>query len=402
MFTVRNSRYFLLSFLGLVFGFILLTSTTFGSLNTFAALRGSGYKMPFRSTEVWSTDQDYGVHTDSVGQGFDFYAPNGSTKDVLAISDGVLTRGCSANGSTRLRLDTNQGDIVRFFHVRADTVPIIEGEDVYVRQGDILGKVTEGGVFSTPNCRLSSDFAHLHFSWTTDECPMYLDNFGFSCENMKDCSGLGLYNTFCNRKYLGMSFNSSNIALDFNGDCNTVKSKGFEIGTKGLEIVRLQKCLVGDGLYKYAGGVSGYFGPYTQGIQNTWKASQQPASAPQPSVPQTTPANTCTPVLGQNYSIGQSGDNIRQLQQCLKDRGLFNWAGGNTGYFGNYTNGQYNQWLASGGDACSYLKGKNFPSGERSERVKRLQQCLREAGLFTYPSNTGLFGAITQEAFKKW
>ena len=393
MFSVRNSNLGISS----IFSFGLVLILLIGSLrlNTYSAQKSPDYKMPFRSTEVWATDQDYGVHQDSVGFGFDFYAPANSTKDVLAVSDGIITRGCTVNGSTRLRLDTTAGDIVRYFHMQANTVPIAQGEDVYVKMGDILGKVTDGGSFDSAGCKLSSDFAHLHFSWPSDQCPMSIGGHTFDCSGMRLCVGIGVYLTNCNRKYLGERFESNNIALDFDNDCTAVKKKSFDIGAKGLEIVRLQNCLKGDGLYNYPGGVSGYYGNYTRGVHDQWKSRQTTA------VEQvTTWGDNCSQSLGKNYSIGQSGETVKQLQQCLKDKGLFNWGGGITGYYGNYTNGVYQKWLESGD--CKYLKNQSYPSGERSERVRRLQQCLREASLFSYPSNTGFFGSITEAAYQNW
>jgi peptidoglycan hydrolase-like protein with peptidoglycan-binding domain len=377
---------------------IIVVSLQFNSVTVFSAQKGQGYKMPFRNTETWATDFDYGVHQDSVGYGFDFYAPSNSNKEILAVADGILTRGCSVNGSTRLRLDTNSGDIVRFFHMRTDSVPIEENEDVYVNVGDIIGRVTDGGVFNTNNCRLSSDTAHLHMSWPAESCPFRIDGNEFSCNDMKNCAGIGVYQTFCNRKYLGSSFKSTNQALDFNNDCNVVKNKEFSIGQKGLEIVRLQRCLIADGLYKYSGGVSGYFGNYTSGVQNEWKKRQLNNNQGQT----TAQGDKCYNILGENYLIGQASEKVRSLQQCLKDRGLFNWSGGLTGYYGNYTNSVYLEWLNKNPETCKYLKGLTIPSGERSDRIKELQQCLREAGLFTYSVNTGFYGPITQEAHKKW
>jgi hypothetical protein len=375
---------------------LLVMAVFFGhSVPLVAAQKGNDYKMPFRSTEIWKTDFDYGVHRDSVGTAFDFYAPVNSTKDILAISDGILTRGCTVNGATRLRLDTTAGDTVRFFHMQATTVPIDSAEDVYVKQGDVLGKVTDGGLFDDGSCKLSSDYAHLHFSWTNDLCPFSIGGNTFDCGDMKDCAGIGIYRTNCNQKYLGAAFLSNNIAIDYSKDCGILLSKTYNIGDRGLEIVSLQRCLVQQGLYKHSGGVSGYYGNYTNDTLNKYKAGV--------TVPIALPTvNDCGGKLGQNYSIGNSGQSIRELQNCLKDLGYFQWSGGSTGLFGNYTNEVYNKWLNQDNNVCKILKTKQFNVGERSKRVEKLQQCLREAGLFSYPTNTGLFGEITKVAWGKW
>jgi hypothetical protein len=110
----------------------------------------------------------------------------------------------------------------------------------------------------------------------------------------------------------------------------------------------------------------------------------------------------CDLILAAYYNIGQRSQEVSNLQKCLKDIGLFNYPGGITGYFGNYTNSVYNSFLTSNNNICQILKKSNYTFGERSERVKRLQQCLRDVNKFNYPTNTGMFGPITQAGFKAW
>ena len=40
----------------------------------------------------------------------------------------------------------------------------------------------------------------------------------------------------------------------------------------------------------------------------------------------------------------------------------------------------------------------NLTKGMRGESVTQLQQMLRDAGFFNYPTNTGYFGDITEKA----
>jgi hypothetical protein len=112
--------------------------------------------------------------------------------------------------------------------------------------------------------------------------------------------------------------------------------------------------------------------------------------------------SSCNSTLAMDFSIGQRNAIVTKLQQCLKDLGLFNYPGGITGFFGNYTNTVYNAFLKTNTSICQILKSGNYTLGERSERVKRLQQCLREANKFNYPTNTGMFGPITQAGFRSW
>jgi len=50
---------------------------------------------------------------------------------------------------------------------------------------------------------------------------------------------------------------------------------------------------------------------------------------------------------------------------------------------------------------CCNLINRDYPFGITSEEVKNLQQCLRELGLFDFPVNTGFYGSVTQEAHQK-
>jgi murein DD-endopeptidase MepM/ murein hydrolase activator NlpD len=174
-----------------------------------AAQKGYDYKLPFRAGEVWQTDYDYGVHTDSRGVGFDFYATKNSTLDILAPTGGKLIRGCSAGNATVLGLYTNSGDYLRFVHMDARTVPISADQTKQVNQGDYLGKVIGAGTYETPTCKLSSDGPHLHLGWLTEMCNFTIDGYTFDCSGIVPCPGVGVYNVSCNRKYLGQQFNST-------------------------------------------------------------------------------------------------------------------------------------------------------------------------------------------------
>jgi Ricin-type beta-trefoil lectin domain len=195
-----------------------------------AAQKGNDYKLPFRAGEVWQTDYDYGVHTDSRGLGFDFYATKNSTLDIFAPTGGKLIRGCSAGNATVLGLYTNSGDYLRFVHMDAGSVPISADQTRQVNQGDYLGKVTGAGVFETPTCKLSSDGAHLHLGWISEMCNFTIDGYTFDCSGVVPCPGVGVYNVNCNRKYLGQQFNSTLVVnSNYNNNYNDkINSKTAE------------------------------------------------------------------------------------------------------------------------------------------------------------------------------
>ena len=225
--TNRNSLQLIVKFwllLGLIifntFGLIMVVGVGFNSninplsnpdLPVQAAQKGTDYKLPFRAGEVWQTDYDYGIHTDSRGVGFDFYATKNSSLEIFAPTGGKLIRGCSAGNATVLGLYTNAGDYLRFVHMDGRTVGMSADQTRQVNQGDYLGKVIGAGTYETPTCKLSTDGAHLHLGWLTEMCNFTIDGYNFDCSGIVSCPGVGVYNVSCNRKYLGKQFNSTLI-----------------------------------------------------------------------------------------------------------------------------------------------------------------------------------------------
>jgi peptidoglycan hydrolase-like protein with peptidoglycan-binding domain len=321
-----------------------------------AKQNNTNYKLPFRAGEVWKAEVNgYGVHKDSKGFSFDFYAGNNSSKEILAPIDGVMGRGCTVNNSTYLSIKTEQEDVVRFFHVDAGSVLINEGEFVHVKQGDIIGKVTEAGTFETEKCKNSSDAAHLHFSWIESMCNFKIENYEFDCDDMKDCDTQGLYKVPCNGKNPSQIFVSTNKANYLDKDCKTNLSWNYSVGEYGIEVVKLQKCLAQIGLYNHSDGITGYFGNYTATQFREYslnKKSKNYNFSDQNNLikldSQTNPATLvptkCNQLLKQSYKVGDIGQNIIELQTCLTGLGLYNYPNGITGYFGNYTLGILNQY----------------------------------------------------------
>ena len=103
-----------------------------------------------------------------------------------------------------------------------------------------------------------------------------------------------------------------------------------------------------------------------------------------------------------NFNYGDSGNRVTTLQNCLKEARYFDYPGGATGYYGNYSSAKQEEWIKQK-DVCRYMYGADFQYGETSLRVKYLQQCMRNDGYFTYPGgNTGYFGPLTQDSFNRW
>jgi peptidoglycan hydrolase-like protein with peptidoglycan-binding domain len=184
-----------------------------------------------------------------------------------------------------------------------------------------------------------------------------------------------------------------------------VLSKNFNIGDSGGEIILLQRFLRQQGYFTYS-EITGTFGNITKKAFESYKTEK--------GVPVVT--NTaCTDLYKQNWSLGQSNDQVKTLQECLRKDGVFDYPI-STGYFGPVTSSSLDKIRARLGapapvptpapqpvvNTCDTLKARTWNFGERSEDVKALQQCMRQAGTFSYPENTGYLGSLTQEALTKW
>jgi peptidoglycan hydrolase-like protein with peptidoglycan-binding domain len=170
------------------------------------------------------------------------------------------------------------------------------------------------------------------------------------------------------------------------------------IGRTGADIVLLQTFLRQEGYFTYP-VITGYYGNVTQtALQNYIKDNGVPANQ----------QTTCQSLYLQTWQIGQQGDNVRQLQECLKAQGLFAWPTV-TGYFGNVTlqglttarSGVVNPKPVQTKveNSCSDLLNRtSWRIGLQSEEVRQLQACLRAEGTFSWPQNTGYFGNTTNKA----
>jgi peptidoglycan hydrolase-like protein with peptidoglycan-binding domain len=112
--------------------------------------------------------------------------------------------------------------------------------------------------------------------------------------------------------------------------CEVLKAKTWSIGTQSSEVKALQQCLQDQGYFSYPGGPTGYFGTVTQAALAKSKGGAiLTTSSPCESKKQT----------AKGWAIGRVGQDVRDLQQCLKDSGSYTWQFGVTGYFGSYTKG---------------------------------------------------------------
>ena len=207
--------------------------------------------------------------------------------------------------------------------------------------------------------------------------------------------------------------------------CDELYGRAWSLGQSDSTVQQLQECLRAEGTFTYNTS-TGYFGPITERALSEYRARQEaqsqptpapePAPEPQPEPPapeEVAPAPApepelvvieCDELRGRNWEIGQISEEVRQLQACLRARGFFTYAGGNTGYFGPITQEALNAWNESlqPKDRCTELKDKEWEFGIRSEEVRELQECMRDKGYFDWPYITNYFGPVTNEALNEW
>jgi len=176
--------------------------------------------------------------------------------------------------------------------------------------------------------------------------------------------------------------------------CQTLKNQSWSIGQESNQVRELQDCMAKAGVFSYSGGSTGYFGPISQAALARWKG--EIISTPVPPAP----SNTCSVLESRTWNIGQSGDDVRALQQCLKDEGKYNYSGGITGYFGSYTRSLLTSTpQTSSSSSCPNLKqqAQSWQIGQASDSVRALQQCLKDEGRYKWGAGiTGYFGPYTK------
>jgi hypothetical protein len=138
--------------------------------------------------------------------------------------------------------------------------------------------------------------------------------------------------------------------------CESLKKLPLQRGQSGTVITELQKCMQDDGFYNWPNGFTGYYGPYTEDSFKKWiVASVKPVSAPDITATRATkiesnqeskPADSdCTKLKFRSWKLGQSGDDVKNLQLCMKSEGYFKHVHGATGYFGEVTKSSLIEWI---------------------------------------------------------
>ena len=202
--------------------------------------------------------------------------------------------------------------------------------------------------------------------------------------------------------------------------CRNLINRDYPFGITSEEVKNLQQCLRELGLFDFPVN-TGFYGSVTQEAHQKAKLAIANSISGLSNL-----SSRCLQLINQNWSIGQTGSQVVELQNCLTRAGTFNYPFGSTGYFGpvtqealqrvrqllvsntqssNQTNNQ-NSPISnnnSSSDRCTELRNSQWTLGERSQRVRELQDCMTRAGFFNWPyGSTGYFGPVTQEALNRW
>jgi peptidoglycan DL-endopeptidase LytE len=124
-----------------------------------------------------------------------------------------------------------------------------------------------------------------------------------------------------------------------------------------------------------------------------------------------------------DLKIGMKNDDVKQLQQILKNKGYFTYHTA-TGYYGSITQKAVKNFQSAVGlpqsgvfDRKTYERlianpqkatavqptaNRTLKIGSRGKDVSQLQSQLKLLGYFTYPSITEYYGTITAEAVRKF
>jgi hypothetical protein len=289
---------------------------------------------------------------------------------LISPVSGKLSLACFAESASSLRIISDSGLTMFIYPIKLPSIYVKLNEEVGINQGDYLGDFNDDFTIDD-TCNPQPDKG-LNMLFRKTACPMTVDNVTYQCTDNN------------------LNLKSNNKEIFVKPECDKLLETSFNLGDKGIAVTRLQRCLEQAGKFKHPGGITGFFGTYTKAI-----LTNTPKSDPSKS-------NKCNTILADRYFVGQKGEAVYALQNCLIEMNFFNYEGGATGLFGDYTNQAHANFVNSSPDVCKVLKSGTYTYGENSMRVKRLQQCLREAGKFSFPSNTGFFGLITQQAFKNW
>lgn len=108
----------------------------------------------------------------------------------------------------------------------------------------------------------------------------------------------------------------------------------------------------------------------------------------------------CKDIYFKKFKIGDNNDKVTNLQDCLKSINLYDYPV-TTGYFGPLTQRGLTTYLESQ-KRCERFYYKTFSIGTSGQEITDLQQCLINNKLFSLSKPTGYYGPITEAAINKF
>jgi peptidoglycan hydrolase-like protein with peptidoglycan-binding domain len=212
----------------------------------------------------------------------------------------------------------------------------------------------------------------------------------------------------CNPDYEGfykqVTWGAYQLQYNFNNARNP-KFSPYTVGTTFTTLDNLKVTISNEAtasLYRYTPHVyMGNYNVFKIMMINGWTIYKQNTNAQAiDAANKVTRGNdNCQSLFVGRYYIGQTGKNISELQQCLKDRGMFNYPS-ITGYFGPVTNSSLSK-LLDNEKKCERFYYKDFKEGQASQEIRDLQQCLIAFNVFPLNYTTGYFGPVTKAALIK-
>jgi hypothetical protein len=173
-------------------------------------------------------------------------------------------------------------------------------------------------------------------------------------------------------------------------NCQSLFDRSWQFGQSGEDVRQLQVCLRNQNVFDWP-SITGFYGNITQSGLN--KIKKTPSN----------PKSSCQDLKARKWQFGQSGEDVRQLQVCLQQEGLYKWQNGITGFFGDYTRQILTNTSQTISGNCENLKTESWILNERSQRVINLQKCMQTAGTFNHSGGlTGFFGEVTKQALINW
>lgn len=214
--------------------------------------------------------------------------------------------------------------------------------------------------------------------------------------------------------------NAKNTDISYSSVESLLKTD-FNLADKSDKILLLQKFLRQEGYYTQ--DPSGLFGMVTKEALDNYRKEKRIKADPTIQIPDSA-IDKCPDLLSKNYKTNEISQDIRDLQQCLRDRGLFTYAT-NTGKYATLTresHKKYKDALAKSESSsvdlitpssnqtdpnqpkiksvCDSLYQDDWKMGQVGPVVRQLQQCLIDQKLLN-SAVTGRVGNLTIAALKQ-